>query len=36
MLVMIKQEFAIVHSVAFGVNLGGGDGVTRTLRFLRF
>ncbi|HZM01575.1 MAG TPA: sialidase family protein [Candidatus Saccharimonadales bacterium] len=36
LLVMIKQEFAIVHSVAFGVNLGGGGSITPTLRFLRF
>jgi hypothetical protein len=36
LLVVIKQEFAITHSVAFGVNLAGGGSITPTLRFLRF
>jgi hypothetical protein len=36
LLVVIKKEFAIVHSTAFGVNLGGGGSTTPTLRFLRF
>jgi hypothetical protein len=36
LLVLIKQEYAIVHSTAFGVSLGGGGSITPTLRFLRF
>jgi hypothetical protein len=36
LLVLIKQEYGIVHSTAFGVDLGGGGHVTPTLRFLKF
>jgi hypothetical protein len=36
LLVAIMQEYGIVHSTAFGVNLAGGGHTTPTLRFLRF
>ena len=36
LLALIKQEYGIVHSTAFGVNLGGGGHITPTLRFLKF
>jgi hypothetical protein len=36
LLVLIKEEYGIVHSTAFGVNLAGGGHITPTLRFLRF
>ena len=36
LLVAIMQEYGIVHSTAFGVNLAGGGAITPTLRFLRF
>ena len=36
LLVLIKQEYAIVHSTALGVNLAGGGSTTPTLRFLKF
>ena len=36
LMALIKQEYGIVHSTAFGVNLGGGGHVTPTLRFLKF
>ena len=36
LLLLIKLEYGIVHSTAFGVNLGGGGHLTPTLRFLKF
>jgi len=36
LLVLIKLEYGIVHSAAFGVNIAGGGSVTPTLRFLKF
>ncbi|MGA2583481.1 MAG: sialidase family protein [Tepidisphaeraceae bacterium] len=37
LLLAVKDEFSIVHSVAFGVEIAGGGGSkTPTLRFLRF
>ncbi len=35
-MVLIKGEYRIVLSTAFGVNTAGGDSITPTLRFLRF
>ena len=36
LLLSIKEEYGIVHSTAFGVNLAGGGHITPTLRFLKF
>jgi hypothetical protein len=36
LLLLVKNEFSIVHSVAFGVTIAGGGTTTPTLRFLRF
>jgi hypothetical protein len=36
LLLLIKQEYAITHGTAFGVNLAGGGSITPTLRFLKF
>jgi len=36
LLLLVKQEYKIVHSVALGVVIAGGDTITPTLRFLRF
>ena len=36
LLISVTQEYAIVHSTAFGVNLGGGGSLTPILRFLKF
>ncbi|HZL65936.1 MAG TPA: hypothetical protein VFC29_01255, partial [Candidatus Limnocylindrales bacterium] len=36
LLLSIKEEYGIVHSAAFGVNLAGGGHITPTLRFLKF
>jgi hypothetical protein len=36
LLLSIMQEYGIVHSTAFGVNLAGGGHITPTLRFLKF
>jgi hypothetical protein len=36
LLLTVKNEYLIVHSVAFGVVMGGGESTTPTLRFLRF
>jgi hypothetical protein len=36
LLAMINNESTLVGSMAFGVNLGGGESTTPTLTFLRF
>ncbi len=36
LLLLIKQEYVMIHSTAFGVNIAGGDVKTPTLRFLKF
>jgi hypothetical protein len=36
LLICAKEEFSIVHSVAFGTEIAGRGSKTPTLRFLRF